>query len=399
MPATLDGVILNSNGSRLMGTFFRAHGDGPRPTALLLHGIPGVEKNFDIAYALRDAGWHVFTFHYRGCWGSEGEYSLPGIVDDINAALDYLYSHSAVDKTRLAGIGLSLGGWGVVMAAARDRETRLRAIVTMNPLVDPIAKPLSDTNARDFAAMLQGITAAKAQAQWAMLPPLPRVVSQMEPRPVLILTGEADELFPPEHTQPLYEALPRATTDWIRLPGANHTFNDHRRVVIHTVIGWLTRTFSTLPPLPAGLRLRSPIESDHARVLAVLSDWWGGRDLSHLLPRLYFQHFNDAGFIVEQDHDLVAFLIGFMSQSEPGVAYIHFVGVHPDWRKHGLGRQLYERFFERARAKGARTVHCITAPSNTGSIAFHTAMGFEAAYSVPDYDGPSDDRVAFKKKI
>ncbi|MGH2522676.1 MAG: GNAT family N-acetyltransferase [Anaerolineales bacterium] len=147
------------------------------------------------------------------------------------------------------------------------------------------------------------------------------------------------------------------------------------------------------------MTLRAPTESDHARVLAILSDWWGGRDLSHLLPRLYFQHFTDTSFIIEQEGRLVAFLIGFMSQSDPRVAYIHFVGVHPEFRRARLGQALYERFFELARARGAHEVHCVTAPVNTGSIAFHTRLGFVPSEPISNYDGPGDDRVGFKKKI
>jgi len=395
MSSSLDGVVLHSHGSRLMGAFFRAQADEPRPTALLLHGIPGVEKNYDLAYALRDAGWNVLTFHYRGCWGSEGEYTLPGIVDDIIVAIDYLSERADVDKRRLAGVGLSLGGWGVVMAAARDE--RLRAVVSLNPLVDPHTAPFSDTHAADFASMLHGITAAKAQAQWAMLTPLTRVARQLAGRPTLLLTGDADELFPPAHIQPLADAMPFA--EWKRIPGASHTFNDHRAVVVHTVIDWLTSVFSSLPLLPKGFTLRAARESDYARVMDVMAEWWGGRDLSHLLPRLFFQHFNDTSFIVEQDGTLVAFLIGFMSQSEPRVAYIHFAGVHPEYRRAGLGRALYERFFEKARARGAREVHCVTAPVNAGSIAFHTKMGFVASEPITDYDGRGGDRVSFKKMI
>jgi pimeloyl-ACP methyl ester carboxylesterase/ribosomal protein S18 acetylase RimI-like enzyme len=401
MPATLDGVILHSQGRRLLGSFFRPAADGPCPTVLLLHGIPGVEKNLDLAYALRDAGWNVLTFHYRGCWGSEGNYTLPGILDDISAALDYLSQHPAVDPRHLAGVGLSLGGWGVISAAARDE--RLRAIVSINPLVDGKARPLADKEAAEWASMLNGITPAEVQAQWAALTPLPQVAGKLAGRPTLLLTGDADELFDFNHQRPLAEAMPFA--EWRRIPGASHTFNDHRTVMVRTVVDWLTRTFSPLSPLPDGFTLRIPVESDHARVLAVLSDWWGGRDLSHLLPRLYFQHFNDTSFIVEKDGALAAFLIGFMSQSEPGagtpfrVGYIHFVGVHPEHRKAGLGRALYERFFEVARARGAREVHCITGPVNAGSIAFHTRMRFVASESIADYDGPEDNRVAFKKRI
>ncbi len=414
---SLDGVIIHSHGCRLMGTFWRADTHGKHPTVLLLHGIPGVEKNTDLAYALREAGWNCLTFHYRGCWGSEGNYSLPGIVDDIMAAIDYLSDHPNVDRDRLAGVGLSLGGWGVIAAAARDAQARLHAVVSMNPLVDPKAQPLDDNTFAEFASMLNGIAPQQVKEQYFSLTPANHLAPQLAGRPVLLLTGDADELFPPDHIQPLAAAMPFAK--WHRIPHANHVFSDHRRIMVQTVIDWLTLTFllshphtSTLshshtltlphshtPTLSSSLSLRPLAETDHPRVLAVLSDWWGGRDLSPLLPRLYFQHFNDASLIVEKDGELIAFLIGFMSQSEPGLAYIHLVGVHPEQRQSGVGRLLYERFFALARARGAREVHAITAPVNIGSQTYHRRMGFEVSEAIQDYDGPGDDRMTLKRQL
>lgn len=402
MPASLDLVSFQSQGSRLLGYFFSPAGEGPFPTVLLLHGIPGVEKNWDLAYALREAGWAVLLMHYRGCWGSEGNYSLPSIVDDVRAGIDYLDSRPDTDLTRLAGVGLSLGGWGVVTAASRDE--RLRAIIAINPLVTPKAQPLDEDTFREFAAPLIGISPEEVKAQWLALTPLTEIAHTLAPRPTLLLTGEADELFDVEHQRPLAEALSHAAAAWKRVPNARHMFSDHRPILVHTVTDWLTYTFSRLPALPLAYTLRPPSESDHTRVLAVLADWWGHgspvkRDLSHLLPRLYFQHFNDTSFIVEKDGELAAFLIGFLSQSKARVAYIHFVGVAPAHRKAGLGRMLYGRFLDVARARGAQEVHCITSPVNTGSIAFHTRLGFTPSAPIADYDGPGDDRVAFKKRL
>ncbi|WP_246212294.1 GNAT family N-acetyltransferase [Streptomyces abyssomicinicus] len=155
--------------------------------------------------------------------------------------------------------------------------------------------------------------------------------------------------------------------------------------------------------LPAGLTARHPDAADHLRVLAVLDRWWGGLkgeagaiERALLLPRLYFQHFTTTSFLVERsDGELSAFLVGFMSQSEPDVAYVHFVGVDPALHGQGLGRALYRAFFALVRAHGRRYVHCITSPENTASQAFHTRLGFMAAPTRPDYDGPGLDRVAF----
>lgn len=89
--------------------------------------------------------------------------------------------------------------------------------------------------------------------------------------------------------------------------------------------------------LPAGFGARRLDEEDHLPVLAVLDSWWGGlkgpagaKERALLLPRLYFQHFTSTSFVVERDNgEMAAFLIGFLSQTEPEAAYVHFVGVDP----------------------------------------------------------------------
>jgi predicted GNAT superfamily acetyltransferase len=147
------------------------------------------------------------------------------------------------------------------------------------------------------------------------------------------------------------------------------------------------------------LSFRPPVPEDHARVAAVIDEWWGGRQMALMLPRLFFTHFADTSFIVEDEHgELAAFLIGFLSQSRPGEAYIHFVGVAPSQRGSGLGRDLYERFFSVAAERGAVRVGCVTSPRNSGSIAFHTSMGFEG-HEVAGYDGAGEDRVVFTRAL
>ena len=86
----ITGVTFDSDGHRLVGTLYLARGEEPKPTALLLHGCPGFEKNLDLAAALRDRGWNALVFHYRGCWGSAGRYDLRTIPRDVTAAVGYL---------------------------------------------------------------------------------------------------------------------------------------------------------------------------------------------------------------------------------------------------------------------------------------------------------------------
>jgi ribosomal protein S18 acetylase RimI-like enzyme len=78
---------------------------------------------------------------------------------------------------------------------------------------------------------------------------------------------------------------------------------------------------------------------------------------------------------------------------------VHFVGVAPEQRGSGLGRELYERFFAAARAAGRSTVRCVTSPANESSVGFHRALGFEVDRVVEDYDGPGEDRVLLVKEL
>jgi ribosomal protein S18 acetylase RimI-like enzyme len=152
-----------------------------------------------------------------------------------------------------------------------------------------------------------------------------------------------------------------------------------------------------------------PVEpGDYAPVIGVINAWWGGRTMHEMLPKLFFVHFRQTSFIAEIDGERVGFLIGILSQTFPNEAYIHFVGVDPQYRLAGVGRRLYEHFFEVVAGMGRYTVRCVTSPVNKNSIAFHLGMGFQIEpqetliNDVPayrDYDGPDGDRVLFVKVL
>ncbi|NGO68191.1 GNAT family N-acetyltransferase [Streptomyces boncukensis] len=148
---------------------------------------------------------------------------------------------------------------------------------------------------------------------------------------------------------------------------------------------------------PYSVRTARP--ADYDTVIGVVDTWWG-RPASRDLTRVFLDHFFDTSLIAEDaEGRLAGFVIGFLSPSEPEYAYVHFAGVAPALRRSGLARELYERFFARAREGGRTAVKAITSPVNTRSIAFHEAMGFTASAPVPDYDGPGLDRVVFRRAL
>lgn len=151
------------------------------------------------------------------------------------------------------------------------------------------------------------------------------------------------------------------------------------------------------------LKTQNITSSDYNLVIDQLNDWWGGRQMTDMLPRLFFKHFQESSFIIKDKEQVLGFLIGFISQSNPQIAYVHFIGVNPNFRNKHIGRTLYSTFFETVKNKGARQVECVTSPSNISSVNFHKQIGFnmiegdsgneQGLSYFKDYDGPNEHRV------
>ena len=166
-------------------------------------------------------------------------------------------------------------------------------------------------------------------------------------------------------------------------------------------------------PVTAAITLRRPTEADHPRLIAQVDEWWGGRKVHALLPRLWFQHFTGD-------------VVGRRGRRRPAGRVPRRVrqprppGRRPTstWSASARtidGRawagRLYERFFDDVRAqRGVRRVTAVTWPGNRASVGFHRALGFspfdgpgtQNLYGTPafaDYDADGDDRVVFSREL
>lgn len=119
-PPGVRSVIFTSEEKKLLGTILTANGKGPNPAVLLLHGFPGNENNFDLAQSIRRAGYTVVFFHYRGLWGSEGNFSFSNALKDTENVITQLMemppkNDFRLDPSDITLIGHSMGGWLAMM--------------------------------------------------------------------------------------------------------------------------------------------------------------------------------------------------------------------------------------------------------------------------------------------
>ncbi|MEP7289010.1 MAG: alpha/beta fold hydrolase [Chloroflexota bacterium] len=231
----------NSDNSELIGVLYPAVGDGARPTAVLLHGIPGSEKNVDIAYRLREMGWHSLLFSFRGTWGSGGDYDITTQPDDTLAAINYLIDSPAawqVDPTRIALVGYSLGSRAALIAAHRD--SRVGAVVSLSGIADFDELMFSQEALTSTLPFLHNATVAKINQQWMRLGGEENsiaIVGKLT-QPTLIVHGTEDEIVPYWMGTALHEASGKRA-EFCSIEGADHTFTQQRKQLVETVTNWL----------------------------------------------------------------------------------------------------------------------------------------------------------------
>lgn len=163
------------------------------------------------------------------------------------------------------------------------------------------------------------------------------------------------------------------------------------------------------------LALRHPTEADYPRVVELIDEWWGGRRMRHLLPRLWFRHFASTCWLAEVTDRpggprLAGYVVGAMSGDDPSIALLHLLAVDPNRRREGIGRLLVERFVATARAAGARRIEALVRPDERPAVAFAGAVGFEPVADPPahpihgvpgfdDWDGPGEDRTLLVLRV
>jgi GNAT superfamily N-acetyltransferase len=156
------------------------------------------------------------------------------------------------------------------------------------------------------------------------------------------------------------------------------------------------------------MNVRPITKQDFDRIVEVIDHWWGG-PISTFAHPIFFYELGGAALVAEEGDTMIGFLLGFLANGSGGKAgngageaarsgYVHLVGIHPDYRRRGVGRTLYDRFTRDCQAAGCVGLKAITTPGYEGSIRFHIALGWDVQ-EVEDYAGPGRKRIVFSKRL
>lgn len=256
-PASMSSIIFPSDGSKLIGTIFLAAGLGPHPTVLLLHGFPGNELNHDIAHAIRRYGFNVIVFHYRGSWGSSGNFSFMNGLEDVSSAIEFLSTgkaeiHYRIDSTKIVLIGHSFGGFATLLASAKYNDIlNIASLAGFN--FGYFAKFIEE-NENFKEATLDGLNAGTQilnsvkpeilyneilanQNEWNLL----NLNNVLKGKNILLVGAEYDTVSPPDiHHIPLVKSLSKSANKIEEVVlKSGHSFSCCRIELTQLVIDWI----------------------------------------------------------------------------------------------------------------------------------------------------------------
>ena len=212
-------TFTTSDGLRLAGWYV------PSRNRAAVIVSPGRRGPVSHARLLAHHGYGVLLFDRRGEGQSEGDFNAYGWGGDadLKAALDFLSRRADVDRQRIGGLGLSVGGEMMLEAAAED--ARLRAVVSEGGSVRSLAEHWDDPELgaaqKPFTPMAVQTAAVSVLANQGPPPSLMDLVAAVAPRSLLLirgLDGQPAEVL----NRAFYHAAGEPKQLW-EVPGAGHT--------------------------------------------------------------------------------------------------------------------------------------------------------------------------------
>lgn len=197
-----DVVLIHGDGLRLHGWWLPAQGDA-KGTVYFLHGnAQNVSTHIMSVHWLPEAGFNVFLLDYRGYGLSDGEASMPEVLEDVQLGLDWLRNSGRVGDKPLLVFGQSLGAAlsTVVMAREANRE-----------LYDCLLIEASFSGYRKIASDIMKQSWLVSPFRVLVLPAMPKGIDPLEhvgeiAAPTLVLHSKEDEVIPFDHGLALFEA-------------------------------------------------------------------------------------------------------------------------------------------------------------------------------------------------
>ena len=230
-----DVKIKTSDNLNLHGWLIKTKTPLESPTLVIFQGNAG-----NIGYRIpllrdlhRGCNANTLIVAYRGYSNSEGKPSEKGLQLDSVAIMDHVFSRKDIDTSKIYVLGSSLGGAVSIYALSRAKKYNVAGLIlentftSMGEMVDQVMPAVSK---------LKGLVLAN---HWPSIDLIGSIKS-----PILFISGQEDELIPPEQMKRLYEAAKDSPLkEMIKVETGTHndTWYQGGKSLINKIAEWMSK--------------------------------------------------------------------------------------------------------------------------------------------------------------
>ena len=257
-----DVSFSSTDGIPLKGWYIRSQGIA-RATVIIAHGINGNRSDMlsRAAFLVRD-NYNTLLIDLRDHGESGGTYAGPGYMEsrDILGALKYLQDRG--EPGQIAIMGHSYGAVAALYAATQSPDIAAviadGAFISFEDMVSRATTLLAKDPERSFWERLGLRLAGFRITLWAVKPiyylrthvwldgkkaDALVAISRIGMRPILFISGEKDEICPPQNAKRMYDAARSPEKLLLVVPNAEHdtTYSTNPQLYESTVVGFLEK--------------------------------------------------------------------------------------------------------------------------------------------------------------
>ena len=257
-----DEITFNHNGYQLHGWFYKAQGNGPFSTVILLHGSVGQDSDiFNLGKSLSKEGFNVMTYNYPGFWRSEGSISHECTLSSVQSAINFVQSEYSMqsfktDTSDIILLGYSYGAGMALLASTFDSSIKKVITIALGDLSLTAERLDKNPGARSsFEQMVDGILSNPAVGRGTtgkeyveeMLNDrdkydIKRYSEELAKKKLLFLVGWHDNFKRMENdVLPLYREIQSKGAENVGISAfeTTHEFFNVQKELTETIIDWL----------------------------------------------------------------------------------------------------------------------------------------------------------------
>ncbi len=176
-------------------------------TVIFFHGYTEkINDRISSVLWLKDAGYDIFAFDYRGSGRSGGAPSLKGIYIDTEAAIETVFNITGVKGDPVFILGQSLGGAAAVYAVANSPyKEGISGLIIDSSFASYPALPIERLKTPGVSMPVMDTPTGLVDGSYDPA----RWIHDVSPVPVIIVHGESDTVVPLGNGLELYDRAAR----------------------------------------------------------------------------------------------------------------------------------------------------------------------------------------------